>query len=98
MLGSYSDNRTETDSKGETVMSARGHRPRQSTNQDISSVVGSVSHFSFYGVGDYTRGASQDPAETVLFDMALDSWIGKGFAGMSVADVSGLRKERQASR
>lgn len=54
--------------------------------------------FTLQGVGDYTRWASQDPADIVTFDLELESWLAKGFQGMDVAEVSGLRRERRELR
>jgi hypothetical protein len=77
-------------------MSARGHRPKATPASGME--VGAPAHFSFYGVGEWTTQASRDPADTVIFDMAIDSWIANGFPGMRVGTVSGLRNERKASR
>jgi hypothetical protein len=50
------------------------------------------------GVSEYTANAHKDPADIVTFDETIDSWLSAGFAGMNVADVAGLRRERIESR
>jgi hypothetical protein len=54
--------------------------------------------FRFVGVSDYTRNASQDPADTVIFDLELDAWTARAFKGASVADISSLKSERRLAR
>jgi hypothetical protein len=77
------------------IQSDRGFRLVGTKN--ASAFVGHQS-FRLVGVSDYSRTASSDPADIVTFDLQLDEWLRKGFQGMSVADVSALRKERQESR
>ena len=77
-------------------MSARGHAPR-TTPDDQRVFVGGVNHHLAAGVGQWTINASRDPADIVIFDDMLESWISAGFAGMDTRQVSALKAERKAS-
>ena len=78
-------------------MSARNREPRQSIKTDHSKLVGHRGRMVWAGVGDYTRQASTDPAELVIFDETVTAYMRKGF-GNDLVDAWALYRERMAAR